>query len=202
LTSDGAAMTAALLLTLDAAPVVNGARDARQAPAITAGDCERLRRLLDAHAMAATWLLDERVEPELIQAIGAMRAPQDVVRGPFRPARPGRGAALATRVVDAVEVGARLDGPFVGQPGGVGDWVPSPLRLAGFRGALRRAIRDGAVCHVSFRLHQLARRPRSIRLLEDLLFRVAEERRRGRIRVMTLADARRVFAGTRLIDAA
>lgn len=198
-------MTAALLLTLDATPVANGDRDTRPPSAVTAAGCERLFRLLDAHAMAATWLVDESAQADLIGAIGSMRVPQDIVRPPHGTARPRAGSALATRVLDAHEVEAHLDTMFVGSTGRSGvtsEWVRSSLRLVGFRSALQRAIRDSSVCHVFVRLAELSRRRQSIRLLEDLLFRVAEERRLRRVRVVTLPEVRGKFADARLIDAA
>ena len=200
-----ATTTATLLLTLDATSGAHGDRGTRPSSTVTVAGCERFFRLLDAHALAATWLVDENSQADLIGAIGSMRVPQDIVRRPRGAAQPRVGATLATRVFDAREADVQLDALFVGNAGrsGVaGEWVPSSFRLVSFRSALQRAIRDSSVCHVFFRLGELSRRPQSIRLLEDLLFRVAEERRLRRLRVVTLSEARRKFADARLIDAA
>jgi hypothetical protein len=76
------------------------------------------------------------------------------------------------------------------------------LRLVGFRSALDRAIRSGAVCHVHLCLAELRRRPAVIRLFEDLLFRLAEERRSRRVRILTVSDARRTMMPERVTEAA
>jgi hypothetical protein len=55
---------------------------------------------------------------------------------------------------------------------------------------------------VHIRLSELARRPNLIRLLEDLLFRVAEERRSRRLRIVTVSDARRALVSERVTQAA
>jgi hypothetical protein len=198
-------VTAVLLLTLDATRVANGERGAHLRSMAAAADHERFFRLLDAHAMAATWLADEDAEADLIQAIESMRAPQDIVRRPRGAARPFAGPPLATRILDARRIGGHLDTLFAGNAGrrGVtGEWAPRSLQLVGFRSALGRAIRDGSLCHIFFRLAELSRRKQPIRLLEDMLFRVAEERRLRRLRVMTLREVRSAFVEHSLIDAA
>jgi hypothetical protein len=198
-------MTAAFLLTLDADAAVaerSLARGARVAPGQVV---ERFCTLLDAHAISGTWFVHQDTSGGVLAAIRAMRARQDLVSKPrlLPKLRPGVAFAMRTHALGDLErhmeaVLARI----AGKRGGSGEWMPKALRLVAFRANLERAIRGSAVFHVHIRLSELARRPNLIRLLEDLLFRVAEERRSRRLRIVTVSDARRALVSERVTQAA
>ena len=192
-------MTSALLLTLDTDTAA--ACDAGHLGVIG----ERFCKLLDTHAISASWFVRQDAPGALLGSIRAMRTRQDLLprsngRGLWR-----QGVPFATRTHALADIERELEDFLSGtnNRGGLSrEWIPSALRLVHFRGALRRAIHSGAVCHVHIRVAELGRRPGIIRLFEDLLFRVAEERRSRRLRILTVSDARRALANERLTQAA
>jgi len=191
-------MTAALLLTLDTDAATT---DAGHLGAVG----ERFCKLLDTHAISASWFVRQDAPGALLGSIRAMRTRQDLLprprtKGLWRP-----GAPLATRTHAMADIESELEIFLTGanSRGALSrDWIPSTLRLLSFRSALERAIHGDAVCHVHVRVAELGPRPKIIRLFEDLLFRVAEERRSRRLRIVTVSDARRALASERLTQAA
>jgi hypothetical protein len=166
---------------------------------------DRFCKLLDAHAISASWFVRQDAPGALLGSIRAMLTRQDLLPRPSNKGLRRPSAPLAARTHALADIESELETFLTGSNGRGGlsrEWVPSALRLLSFRGALERAIRNDAVCHVHIRVAELGHRPKIIRLFEDLLFRVAEERRSRRLRIVTVSDARRTVASERLTQAA
>jgi hypothetical protein len=192
-------MTAASILTLDtdAAAAIDAGK--------LAASGERLCRLLDTHAISASWFVRGNAPAALAASIRAMRTRQDVQPRPPANGHLRPGAVFATRTHALAEIEDELQTFLTGRADRdrlAAGWMPNGVRLHSFRGTLERAIHSGQACHVHVRVAELGRKANNLRLIEDLLFRIAEERRSRRLRIVTVADARRAIAGERLTQAA